>query len=172
MCVRWMAIPIVLFLSIPLCGQWSNVRPGSGGGDLREGTPVPSPVMDALGDAIAVFSAGPPLLDIEMVHVTYDNDSLHFQLEFFTPIAPASAAADNSLSGLLELDVDQNVATGFPALQTNFSPPFAALDLGTDYFVDLFSDAMHPGFLDVFVVNPATGPELIGTVPVVLTTTA
>jgi len=83
---------------------------------------------------------------------------------FAGPIAPASAFAPNSLVGYIDLDTDANPATGgdspwggpvpggnswinFFVNQGTVPPPLIAL--GDELFVDLFSEALNPGFVDV-----------------------
>ena len=63
---------------------------------------------DAMGDAQDTFGAGPPLLDIATISVTYDATTLYFGMTFFTPISPPSAMMPDSVIGLFEFDTDQD----------------------------------------------------------------
>ena len=135
---------------------WVAGGPGAEGGNF-------SPLVDGEGDAQDTFGAGPPLLDIDTMSVSYSGGNLFFEMTFHTPIAPASAAVPESLFGIFEFDTDQNAGTGFAPLQNAFSPPFAALTAGVDFFLDFNSDLAHPGQFDVIDVND--GP--IGTVDAV-----
>jgi len=135
-------------------GADGEAAPGVAGGA------VDSPVVDPFGDAIDVFGEGPPLLDIDTITVTFDADSLFFDMSFHTPIAPASAGVPESLAGVFELDVDQDDLTGAPPLQNVFSPPFVPLDMGADYLLDFASEIAHPGFLDLVPLGPGA-PALI-----------
>lgn len=104
-----------------------------------------SPVVDPLGDAVDTFGAGPPLLDIDTIDVTYDATDLSFSMTFHTPIAPASAGVPESLAGVFEFDIDKDPFTGNAPVQNIFSPPFAFLNLGIDYVLDFNSEAATPG---------------------------
>ena len=124
-----------------------------------------SPVVDAVGDAQDPFGAGPPLLDIDVIDVRYDAVNLYYRMTFHTPISPASAMLPDSVGGLLEFDTDQTSETGLPPLQNFFSPPFAMLGTGWDYYVDLFSELFHPGLVEVFdslLVPVGTFPIVYG----------
>lgn len=129
----------------------------------------PGPIFDPFGDAHDTFGDGPPLLDIEMLGVTYDSTDVHVTMTFFTTIAPASAELPESITGLIEFDTDQDAGTGARPLQNEFSPPFAELSFGTEFGCDLFSEIGHPGFIDV--VNPHTF-EVVATVPIHFTDTS
>ena len=120
-------------------------------------------LVDPMGDAVDSFGAGPPLLDIDTISVTFDATDLFFEMTFHTPISPASVLAPDSVAGLLEFDTDQNPGTGFPPLQNFFSPPFVPLVAGSDYVVDLASELFHPGFVDVLQLP---GFILVDTVPI------
>jgi hypothetical protein len=120
---------------------------------------------DPMGDAQDTFGAGPPLLDIDTMSVTYDATTLYLAVTFFTPISPASAMAPDSVIGFFELDTDQNVATGLPPVQNQFSPVFATLAAGIDYAILLATEAAQPGMVDVFdsaMMQVATVPIAFG----------
>lgn len=119
-----------------------------------------SPVVDPMGDAVDTFGAGPPLLDIDTISVSYDATDLFFSMTFHTPIAPASAGLPESLAGVFEFDVDKDAATGVPPVQNVFSPPFMALELGADYLLSFDSEIAHPGLLDLVPLGPGD-PSLI-----------
>lgn len=72
----------------------------------------------------------------------------------------------NSLFGGFDFDFDRNALTGDPPLQMFFSPPFVALDFGSDVSVDFFSESVHPGFIDVFDNLTLT---MLGVIPVTYT---
>lgn len=135
--------------------SWLSVWGGTGqGGAGYQGGAADSPVMDPMGDAQDAFGAGPPLLDIDTIDIQYDATNLYFSMTFFTPIAAPSEALPESVGGNIEFDVDQSSATGIAPLQNVFSPPFTPLDTGVDYFLELFSEAAHPGMIELI---PALG---------------
>lgn len=144
---------------------WSVPAGGIASDMTSLGGSEPSPIIDAMGDAIDAFGAGPPLLDIDTVHVTFDNEGseLSFLMTFHTPISPPSSGAADSLVGFLEFDTDQNAFTGIDPLQNFFSPPFSPLGTGVDFLLDLSSDFLHPGFLDVIDTSFF---GVVGTIPV------
>jgi hypothetical protein len=133
---------------------------------LLDGTP--SPIQDPKGDAQNSLGAGPPLLDIETIHLSHADGLLSFSMSFFTPIAAPSTGLPEGVVGVIELDTDRNIATGAPPVQNGFSPPFASLSLGADYLVLLFSEAINPGFVDI--VDSSFNP--VGTVPISFTPTS
>ncbi len=129
----------------------------------------PGPVFDAFGDAIDTFGEGAPLLDINMLQVTYDATDVEVTMTFYTTIAPASAELPESVMGVIEFDTDQNAATGHHPFQNEFAPPFAALDFGAEFSCELFSELAHPGFIDIFDLASL---DLVATVPITYTDTS
>lgn len=119
---------------------------------LVASSPAMGNLVDAFGDA-QDFGFGPPLLDIDTMFMLYDASFLHFEMTFHTPISAPSFGQPDGIGGILEFDTDQNPATGFSPFQNSFSPPFDFLVAGIDFGVDLFSEALHPGFVDVFDSN-------------------
>jgi len=138
--VRWGIAVVVSTFSVPALGQ----------------------LVDAKGDAEDVFGAGPPLLDIDTISVTFNESTLFVEMTFHTPVSAPSRAMPDGVIGLIEFDVDQDVLTGVPPLQNLWSPPFAFLATGVDYFVDGWTETVHPGFVDIV---DATGGG-IDTVPI------
>lgn len=112
-------------------------------------SPAMGNLVDAFGDAQDVFGAGPPLLDIDTMFMLYDASFLHFEMTFHTPISAPSLGQADGVVGSLSFDTDQDPATGVSPAQNQFSPPFAFLDAGMDFGVDLFSEVLHAGFVDV-----------------------
>jgi len=129
----------------------------------------PGPVFDAFGDAIDTFGEGAPLLDINMLQVTYDATDVEVTMTFYTTIAPASAELPESVTGLIEFDTDQDASTGVSPLQNEFSPPFAELSFGTEFGCDLVSEVWHPGFIDIV---DAWTFDVVATVPISYTDTS
>ena len=117
---------------------------------LVASSPAMGQLVDAFGDAQDTFGFGPPLLDIDTMFMFYDASFLHFEMTFHTPISAPSFGQPDAVVGLLEFDTDQNAATGLLPIQNSFSPPFDFLIAGIDFFVGLFTEIDHPGFVDVF----------------------
>lgn len=123
-------------------------------------------VADAYADAVDTYNFGGPLLDIASLGVEYDRHNLNVTMTFFNDIAPASADADNALTGFIEFDLDQDAHTGRPALQNAFAPLFPTADVGSEIACDLFSELLHPGSIDI--VSTSTY-QVIVTVPITYT---
>ncbi len=130
---------------------------------LASAAPAVGQLVDPKGDAVDTFGAGPPLLDIDTISVTADASTLFFSMTFHTPISAPSQGLPDGVIGLLEFDTDQIAATGLPPFQNSFSPPFAMLTAGIDYVVDLFSEFLHPGFVDIFDYSTGT---VVDTIPI------
>src|SRR5690606_31331440 len=75
-----------------------------------------SPLLDPQADTIDLGFGG-PLTDLETISLSYSETAIHFDVSFYTPIAPTSANLPESLFGWMEFDVDQNPATGFAPFQ-------------------------------------------------------
>ena len=143
---------------------WAAPQRASGGvsgGVSPEGENL-SPIADPEGDAVAVFGADPPLIDIDTISVSYTDTDLLVSITFFTPIAPPSAALPESVGGFVEFDCDQDAATGLPPVQNIYSPPFDMLVAGNWPRLKLGSEYFHPGLFDV-----ETPDGVIGQVPAV-----
>lgn len=123
----------------------------------------PGPIFDPYGDAVAVFGSETPLLDIESMDMRYDSTEIVVSMSFYTPIAAPSAERPNSIAGFIEMDTDQDPRTGHPTLQNIYSPPFAEIELGADFYCDLFTEIAHPGYVDVILDLDI---EPVATVPI------
>ncbi|MHB0960423.1 MAG: hypothetical protein ACYC0X_31545 [Pirellulaceae bacterium] len=123
------------------------------------------------GQASVIFSDpvgdtfGAPLVshDITSAETTVTATDITFLLSFLGDIAPASDSSSlNNLVGYIDIDADQDSSTGSISNQSLFSPNGPS-DLGIEYYVDLFSEAFNPGFVDV--VDAGTG-FAVGNVPI------
>jgi hypothetical protein len=123
--------------------------------------------LDPVGD---VRDPSSPLqIDIVSSKATFDRGSLTFTVNFAEKVFPASSGNERALTGFIEIDTDQNPGTGhrstvFIAGAPDGSPD---LNLGVDYRISLFSEARHPGFVEVeywWVDDLVTG-----TVPILFT---
>jgi MYXO-CTERM domain-containing protein len=105
---------------------------------------------DPTGDTFGTSSLK---LDITAIGSTLTATTLSFRVVFASPIAPPSAFATNSAVGFVDIDTDQNPGTAGPGGHPSFGPGLTGL--GTDFYLDLFSEAFSPGFVDV--IDTATG---------------
>lgn len=114
---------------------------------LLTASPAVADLIDPVGDT---FGSGSPQHDI----TTYVGDrgitpgSVVFNVNFAGAIAPPSAFSPNSVIGFIDLDTDSNAATGATPFVNVFSPP-PAINLGDEFFVDLGSEILHPGSVDI-----------------------
>jgi hypothetical protein len=128
-------------------------------------------LVDPTGDTFDPLHVGAPLQDITTYGAFTDvaTGMTRFIVNFNNHIDPASAFVADSLVGYIDIDTDKNPATGgnapwgkdlvggndwinyftapnpgVPAIPGN-----ATIQMGDEYFVDLFSEGSHPGFVDV-----------------------
>lgn len=110
-------------------------------------------ITDPLGDDVT--SPENPIVDIASVDGGSDGMSVTIKVDF----SPDTVMSQ--VVGIIDLDTDQNAATGIPANANGFLG--ATQDLGVDYMLSLFA---LPGGGPVDVMNATTG-ETMGTVPAV-----
>jgi len=132
---------------------------------LRVGPHYDPVVLDPAGDALPA-----PWLtaDITAISSTFNSGSITFKVDFDGPVflPSASDSIHQGLFGYIEVDTDQNPATGGPSGAGFFFPP--GLNMGVDYFIDIGSERTHAGLVDV--VSRVKDPTLIvGQVPIVTT---
>jgi hypothetical protein len=107
---------------------------------------------DPRGDT---FNAGGGYnVDVRSVGATYSLSggvtNTTFVIEFWDDIRPASEFALNSLFGYIDIDADRDASTGGTARANDpdqvLGPSgLAALNLGVEYYLDFFDDAVTPG---------------------------
>lgn len=115
--------------------------------------------LDPLGDT---FGTGAVQIDILSAEAVFDSTNLHLALLFADAISAPSLGADNSVIGFIDLDTDQDAATGVTSWQELFAPDPPS-PLGDEFYVDIESESFHPGFVDVY---DAPESMIAGTVPV------
>jgi hypothetical protein len=92
-------------------------------------------LTDPAGDTLGAGTSGTPAHDVLSFGGDFSGDSMVVTLTFFAPVAPGTSTASNAMGGFIEIDIDDNVATG----DTPFSNFFgASANLGIDYVIDLF----------------------------------
>lgn len=125
-------------------------------------------VLDAIGD---VRDPSSPLQnDIISSRATFDRGSLTFTVTFADKVFPLSSDNNRRLTGFIEIDTDQNPATGHRSNVHMAGPPYLSpyLNLGVDYRVNLYSELRHPGFVEID--TDVSFDEIVtGTVPILFT---
>lgn len=110
--------------------QWSPTRTGTPSSTASRAA-IPAVASDPVGDSL-----GNAVHDISQFSATSDGVSLTLQLTFVGSVSLPGSGQPNEIFGFIDLDTDQNGATGSGA-NVAFNcpaPPF----LGVDYFVSLF----------------------------------
>jgi len=124
---------------------------GDGIGDACD-----SAINDPQGDT---FGVGPVQLDISSIDAAFGSP-LTVTARFFTPIAPGSANAGNSVYGFVDFDTDQNAGTGYP--EDN---------MGLEYFV--FLDSAAGGLVEIWSIDASGNIQtVVGTAPITFTPTS
>jgi len=103
---------------------------------------------DPVGDTIApgpnVFARA---LDVKTIRVGMTADSLFIRYEFTAPISFWSTGEPESIDGFVDLDLDDNVATGGRSAVDEFG--YGVANIGTDFYVSLQDDRNgHARMLD------------------------
>ena len=75
-----------------------------------------------------------PALDVTGVSGTVSATEIVLTLSFTTPVSMWSAAQPNSVDGFLDLDLDQDSATGIPGAAEEFG---GSAPLGAEYYLSL-----------------------------------
>lgn len=119
---------------------------------LGGGAPQGS-VDDPVGDT---FGGGSPQHDLTQFSAFIDGSgtNLLLSLTFDGNITPADSGMADAMIGLLEMDLDQDNATGFSPISDIFCP--VATNLGVEFLVDLGSYTDASG--QMLLVDLATGP--------------
>jgi len=103
-------------------------------------------IIDAAGDT---FGTG--VHDIASVSTEVAGTDLIVTASFFNTISPGSAFAPDSVYGFIDLDTDQNAATGNISTLDIFGFGVPG-GLGVEFYIDIFADIFHPG--DVHLLGP------------------
>lgn len=70
-------------------------------------------LAEPVGDTLAEAKAGDPKgIDVVRIRGDFKRDTLLFTLTFAAPVVAGAANAPNSVTGLIDLDLDDNAATG------------------------------------------------------------
>ncbi|HEU5093419.1 MAG TPA: hypothetical protein VFT30_12085, partial [Nitrospira sp.] len=118
---------------------------------------VPDPTGDVYNPSSSLQN------DIISTAATFDSDSITFTVQFADQIFPASSSNPRRLGGTIDIDTDQNSATGWHPL---VGPP--ALSLGIEFQINLWGERQHPGRVEVQTRFP-DDDTFLGTVPIQFT---
>ncbi|HTL34424.1 MAG TPA: Ig-like domain-containing protein [Kofleriaceae bacterium] len=91
---------------------------------------------DPTGDT---FGTGTFLPDLTLATAS-TQDAVTITLQFAQPIAPSLAGAPSSVAGYIDIDIDQNAATGQFASTDRFRADGGSTGLGDEYMVALFQN--------------------------------
>lgn len=140
--------------------------------EARAGILHTDPVVDT-------FGLGPDFIDLIGIETAFDASGGIYRISamFNGSVSAASAFAADSVIGFIDIDADQNAATGGDApwggpvpggnSWINFfvdsdlvpGPPVA---LGDEYYIDLSSEVFNPGFVDIVRTSDATAVGSVG----------
>lgn len=104
----------------------------------------PLTVSDPGGDT---FGSGPTQLDVLSLSVTAHRGLLDISLSFAAPISAPDSGQPNAIDGFVDIDVDQNVASGDLPFVDSIGG--GASGLGNEFYVDLFSYSAVDGSADL-----------------------
>jgi len=125
---------------------------------------VLDPIGDVRPDPYPALQA-----DITSVKSTFNMDSLTFTVNFADPISAPSSSQNLGFFGFIDIDTDQNPATGINSnANVFFTPP---VTLGVDFSIDVFSEWVHPGFVDV-ISRRESRLTVVGRVPITFAETS
>ncbi|HEY3130293.1 MAG TPA: hypothetical protein VGL91_12610 [Acidobacteriota bacterium] len=99
--------------------------------------PVIPPVSDVVDPTGDTFGTGQVQIDITFFSAHVEGSDLVLRVNFAGPVTPGDSGQPNAVVGYIDLDVDQNAATGTESHVDVFSP-FKA-KLGIEYSVFLFN---------------------------------
>jgi hypothetical protein len=126
---------------------------------------VAGPIFpDPVGDTFGTISYQP---DITAIRGDLVGDALVFRVDFAGAILPPSTTpslpTDPLVEAFIDIDADRNPATGAASHLSTFGLGDPAPGLGVEFYIDLGTEANHPGFADF--VDTLT-QQAIGEVPV------
>jgi hypothetical protein len=163
-CVAALLVPgICLATDFDSLGPWVAAErfPGP---DLRSSRApiVAITATDPLGDT---FGSGTVQHDVRSFTLERGGTTLSLRLEFDGTISPAESLAPDALAGFIDLDVDQDPATGLAPAVDTFCPITPA-GLGIEYVVELVTysaTTADVGILDASLTEIGRAPMTFGT---------
>ena len=137
---------------LALLGGWLLVACGNDGTG-----PAPGPtatVTDAVADTFGTPTPGYVQADLTALTVTHAADAVTITLTYARPV-PRSTAMDRVLT-YVDLDTDQNPATGFTGATDQSRPGSGSTGLGVDYLL-AFDSLVSVRVMDGSVVGTEIG---------------
>lgn len=127
-----------------------------------------APFPDPQGDTSDPLQQGPPFQDIASADVTVGPGHFCFTITFHNTFAPPGSLDEDALYGFIDIDADQNGATG-QGPQQSINDAFFPQDedFGSDYIIDFYQALDTPGFFRMYDTTGNTPP-----VDIPFTTTA
>ncbi len=147
--IRSMTTLLLTMTALSSHAQWSNPNNTPEGG----GNPLPVVVgtaSDATGDAFGLMA---PNLDVSSLSANISGSNMVIRMDFSTPISSPEAGNPDSVIGFIEIDTDQDSATGDISQFDNFCPQ--PTDLGVEFTINL--GAVNAGMVDIFDTNSTVG---------------
>ena len=119
-------------------------------------------VSDVTGDAV---TGSFTTYDITSIDALFTTSDITFIVNLAgNPLAPSSSG-NSGVHGFIDIDVDSNPFTGASSNISTLSPPFGNSGLSIEYYIDLFSEANHAGFVDIkdpIALTTTTAPIIYG----------
>lgn len=119
-----LAVRLLAVVALWGCGDSSG--PGSGATTAK--------VTDPAGDA---FGANPVQWDLTAMTITRDTGGITVLLDFSNTVISPASGDTTAMIGFVDLDVDQDSATGFQTVVDAFRPGTGSTGMGSDYLLDL-----------------------------------
>jgi len=139
------------------------------------GTASAAPLYDAVGDALCVRSVGfcSVSYDITQINAVAAGGNIIFRADLnqnIVQIPSQDPFSPSQFGGYIDIDTDQNQSTGTPAWGDYFGetapwpdPAPKVSGLGDEYYIDLYQEAAHAGFVEVY---DGAGASLQGLAPI------
>jgi serralysin len=116
---------------------------------------------DPVGDTFGFENIQP---DVTSINGSIRNDNLVITVNFAEPISLPSYFSDDAVVGYIDLDLDQDPATGEPSQQSFFAPvEQRGGAFGSEVLIDLFSEEFNFDFVDIL---NASDFSLLGQAPI------
>lgn len=127
-----------------------------------------APFPDPQGDTSDPLQQGPPFQDIASAEVTVGPGHFCFTVTFYNSFSPPGSLDEDALYGFIDIDADQNGATG-QGPQQSINDAFFPQDpdFGSDFIIDFYQALDTPGMFRMYDTTGKTPP-----VDIPFTTTA